>query len=196
MFVNINRLALLISIVLFIIPTFISYSNGNTHPSPNDSLSLISSRPDTLSGWVDTLGDNAHLLPLPEADTALAYHFNDSLFLRSGELWLYDFKAHKEKRLTSTHSQIGKFLISPTGKYVAWTGKIPWRKVVVFNMSTRKVMRRIPPPEDIFVCFEKWVSPSRLLLTCSDEIACEAYYVYDSFRDSLQKVYYGYPNLY
>jgi len=151
-------------------------------------------------------------LPLAEADTLAEPHYADSLFLRNGELWAVNPASKREQMITETSSQIDQFFISDTRKYVVCLRRVdlidspgiyaegeeppkePIHDVLVLNLLSKKSIRQFAVPQDVFVSFDRWISKSRFVFWCNDGFAANATYVYDAYRDSLQEVYYGYPD--
>ena len=150
--------------------------------------------------------------PLPEADTLYDTQYTDSLFLRNGELWAANYILKTERILTKTNSQIDTFFVSPSRKYAACLRRVglidspglyeegevipkdPVHEVLVLNLVTKQIIRQFAEPEDIFIHIDRWISKSRLVFWCTNGLAANATYVYDAYRDSIQKVQYGYPN--
>jgi hypothetical protein len=144
--------------------------------------------------------------PLPEADTLLSTPPPWKAVIIAGELWIQDTVAGTSRQLTHINNQIDEARLSPNGKYAACMlvmgqvesageysegEKAPMENlydILVVNAQTGELVRQIPPPEDIFVWADRWLSNSRLVLSCSSHFSVNAFYVYDAFRDSLQKV--------
>ena len=151
----------------------------------------------------------AEPIPLPEADTQLAVIQPLSPFLRDAHLWMHDSTSNKDTLISPPSWRIDRIALSPNQRYVAATRitdwidspgifadttsipKEPTHNVSIFSCETGRLIRDIDPPEDIFLSMgNKWYSNSRLVLLCSDGFALNAIYVYDAYRDSLQKAPY------
>ena len=144
--------------------------------------------------------------PLPEADTIRQAPCQLRFSLRKSELWGKDTVTQLERQLTFTNAKIDSFLVSPTGKYavclhqVSWVkspgifekdedpGKEPIYSLLVVRTVDGTIIRDVKRPLDLFFDFNRWISNSRLLCVTSDGFAVGSYFVYDAFRDSLQRV--------
>jgi hypothetical protein len=146
-----------------------------------------------------------NLIPLPEVDSTL--DINPRIYLIKGQdgFVLFDSVGLDTFHLSFKRQRIDVGLKSPTGKYIAclvrvslvdepgiWgdkpAPKRAYHNLVVVNTVSARIVRRMKPPCDSFMNFDKWVSKSRLLFHTSDGFAVGCYFVFDAFRDSLQRV--------
>ncbi len=150
-------------------------------------------------------------LPLPDADTLSMHTHLLTPALRNNRLWMHDSTTNTDSLVSPSDWSIDRASVSPNKKYVAvrrisdwidspglWDDtthipKEPIFNIAVFDCQTSRLIRDIDPPEDLFLNMQTpWLSNSRLMLTCSDGFAVNAVYVYDAYRDTLQKVPYDF----
>jgi hypothetical protein len=153
--------------------------------------------------------ESDHLVsdPLGEADTILQAPNAISFILRASELWADDSLGHNQTQLSFTQGTIQKIFPSPSNNYVACLrridpieepglfekGKAPLRaihSIMVFRSSDLVLVREFtsPPGFERILQFRRWISDSRFLCNTSDSYAVDGAFVYDVFRDSLQRV--------
>ena len=190
---NQRYLIFLLALILFSCSQKKEESNSHKNSSINDSIikQIFSAKPNPI--------------PLPEADSVFDTKPCIYLFKNKDEFFLFDSIGLDTFRLTSNPQRIGVGLQSPTGKYIAclvqvllvespgeWGDKVaplrPLYDLVIVNSVSSKIIRRMDLPSGDDMNLDKWVSKSRLLFHTAAEYAVESFYVYDAFRDSLQKV--------
>jgi hypothetical protein len=148
--------------------------------------------------------------PLPELDTLPSPENPFRVVLKSREAFLVDSTSGATQQLTNTDGSIEEVSGSPNGRYVACMKivdyvdspgeyepgeKVPKEAIhhlLVMSLPSGTIIREIPPPEDMFILSDRWISNSRVLFETADGFAVGGFFVYDAFRDSLQKVPYGY----
>lgn len=182
-----------------------------------DTAATIKSTPDTMTRKPipDSAISNVPLLrteviPLAEADTIPSPPVSVHPTLNNREVFLVDSVTGTMEQLTFTQGNVDEVSISPNGKYLAYIKVVDYvdspgeyqegqtvpedavHAIVVVNLASGKTTREIPAPEDIFISFDRWISDSRFLFETGDGFAVGGFYVYDAFRDSLQKVKYGF----
>ena len=160
---------------------------------------------DSINAIIDTstyiekpIVSNAPSDPLIEVDTMnIDYPFN--VYRKGNEIFLYDSSLSKEFQITKVNGAIDTFYLSPNRKYVACRKKMEyvddrwWYGVFFINNQDRKLIKGFEAPTSGFLFFKSWISNSRCILTTSDGFAVSEYYVYDAYRDTVQRVNYGYP---
>lgn len=148
--------------------------------------------------------------PLPEADTLFSFPYHLAFYLKDSEVWATDTIAHIDQQLSFTQGNVDTFFVSPTKKYVLCqhiTGSVkspgifeegedpgeePVYSLMTIRTSDKKILRDFDAPLDLFLYFERWLSESQFLCSTSDGFAVGFFFVYDAYRDSLQRVPYGF----
>ena len=148
--------------------------------------------------------------PLPEADTIPSTIDLPKPMLINKYLVLYNSVTGTSQQLSNTRGEIENVYASPNGKYAVYTTVVRYidpqvgyiegekqpkqaiRHLIVMNIESGRTIREISPDGNESVCFDKWISASRLTFYTWNEDRAGESYVYDSFRDSLQKAPYRY----
>jgi hypothetical protein len=158
---------------------------------------------DTIS--TESSEEEPNYTPLPEID--FTKDSKSRIYLINGRdgFVLYDSVGLDTFRLSSERQRIDVVLQSPTGKYIACLVRVslvnepgvwgdtpaPQRgyyDLVVVNTKSIHIVRRMEPPCADFIELDRWMSKSRLLFHTSDGFSVAGTFVFDAYRDSLQRV--------
>ena len=114
------------------------------------------------------------------------------------------------RQITNTDGKIDELHRSPDGRYIAYlkivefvespglweegeeVPKEPVHHLVIQNLESQEILREIPPPRDIFIHLDKWLTKHRVLFVTTNGYAVNDFYMYNVSKDSLHTVPYGY----
>jgi hypothetical protein len=144
------------------------------------------------------------VLPLPEIDTLpVSSKFPEPMIINN-KLLLYNSESKSQQEIKHLGIELQEVYASPNRKYAVYTTivgyndppekyiegveqpKEPVRNFIIINISTQTIIRRISLPENRHICFDNWISASRLTYYVWDDNKYERCFVYDAFRDSIQ----------
>jgi hypothetical protein len=144
------------------------------------------------------------ILPLSEIDTIPVSDKLPVPLIINNKLFLYDSESKSQQETKHLGIDLEELYASPNRKYAVYTTvvgyedppqkyiegveqpKEPIRNLVIIRISTQSILRHISVPDNRHICFDNWISASRLTYYVWDDNRYEQCFVYDAFRDSVQ----------
>lgn len=133
---------------------------------------------------------------------------NKIAFLRNGDVWITDQSGREIKQITKTDGNVGKFLFSPTLRYLAYSKfikyvddpgiyeegdapKVPVYSIIIIDLKKQKIMKEIKPPiseGDNWIYMDKWLPNGKLMFYSADGFAVSWYFMYDPTTNSNEEM--------
>lgn len=132
---------------------------------------------------------------------------NKIAFLRNGDVWITDQSGREIKQITKTDGKVGKFLFSPTLRYLAYSKiikyvddpglyeegeapKVPVYSIVIMDIKKQKIMKEIKPPiseGDDWIYMDKWLPDEKLIFHSADGFSVGWFFEYDAIKNMYRK---------